>query len=113
MIDQKTIDELAQKLTASLPAGVREFHEEIEKNVRASLQAGFSRLDLVTREEFDAQAKVLARTRAQLEEINRRVAALESGGGGSSSPATGDGADDLGGTDRSSGTQGQGGSAHG
>ncbi|MBK1734202.1 hypothetical protein CKO15_02665 [Halorhodospira abdelmalekii] len=78
MLDNKTIDELAQKLTANLPAGVREFHEEVEKNVRASLQAGFSRLDLVTREEFDAQAKVLARTRAQLDELSRRIAQLES-----------------------------------
>ncbi|MCG5547224.1 ubiquinone biosynthesis accessory factor UbiK [Halorhodospira halochloris] len=77
MLDNKTIDDLAQKLTASLPAGVREFHEEVEKNVRASLQSGFSRLDLVTREEFDAQAKVLARTRAQLDELSRRVAELE------------------------------------
>lgn len=82
MIDSKTIDELAQKLTASLPPGVREFHDEVEKSIRASLQAGFSRLDLVTREEFDAQAKVLARTRAQLEELNRRVAELEQGAGG-------------------------------
>ncbi|MCG5530309.1 accessory factor UbiK family protein [Halorhodospira halochloris] len=77
MLDNKTIDDLAQKLTSSLPAGVREFHEEVEKNVRASLQSGFSRLDLVTREEFDAQAKVLARTRAQLDELSRRVAELE------------------------------------
>ncbi|BAU56630.2 hypothetical protein HH1059_25490 [Halorhodospira halochloris] len=77
MLDNKTIDDLAQKLTASLPAGVREFHEEVEKNVRASLQSGFSRLDLVTREEFDAQAKVLARTRTQLDELSRRVAELE------------------------------------
>ncbi len=94
MIDQKTIDDLAQKLTASLPAGVREFHDEVEKNIRASLQSGFSRLDLVTREEFDAQAKVLARTRAQLEELNRRVAELEQ--------ATGTGSGDSG----SSGTSG-------
>ncbi len=89
MIDNKTIDELAQKLTASLPAGVREFHDEVEKNVRSSLQAGFSRLDLVTREEFDAQAKVLARTRAQLEELSRRVAELEQQSGGGSGSGQG------------------------
>ncbi len=80
MLDSKTIDELARRLTASMPAGVREFQAEVEKNVRSSLQAGFSRLDLVTREEFDAQAKVLARTRAQLDELAERVAALESTG---------------------------------
>lgn len=91
MIDSKTIDDLAQKLTASLPPGVREFHDEVEKSIRASLQAGFSRLDLVTREEFDAQAKVLARTRAQLEELNRRVAELEQGASGGAT-ASGPGA---------------------
>lgn len=77
MLDSKTLDDLAHKLTASLPAGVREFHDEVEKNVRSSLQSGFSRLDLITREEFDAQAKVLARTRAQLDELSRRVTELE------------------------------------
>ncbi len=109
MIDQKTIDDLAQKLTASLPAGVREFHDEIEKNVRASLQAGFSRLDLVTREEFDAQAKVLARTRAQLEEMNRRVAELEqqlgSGSSGAGVASGGPGAASGGGSGGSEGGQ--------
>lgn len=79
-MDTKSIDELARRLTASLPPGVREFQEEVEKNVKASLQSGFSRLDLVTREEFDAQAKVLARTRAKLDELEKRVAALEGGG---------------------------------
>lgn len=77
MMDTRSIDELARRLTANLPPGVREFQEEVEKNVKASLQSGFSRLDLVTREEFDAQAKVLARTRQRLEELERRVARLE------------------------------------
>ncbi len=108
MIDQKTIDDLAQRLTASLPAGVREFHEEIEKNIRASLQAGFSRLDLVTREEFDAQAKVLARTRAQLEELNRRVAELEAGSGGTASGHGGSGGSGASGGSGGAGGQGSG-----
>ncbi|WP_296228444.1 accessory factor UbiK family protein [Ralstonia sp. UBA689] len=50
---------------------------DIEKNVRAMMTQGFSKLDLVTREEFDVQSQVLARTRARLEELERRVAALE------------------------------------
>lgn len=77
MLDPKTLDEMARKFTANLPEGVQQFQREVEQNVRASLQAGFSRLDLVTREEFDAQARVLARTRAQLEELVQRVEALE------------------------------------
>ncbi|NWK43097.1 accessory factor UbiK family protein [Ralstonia pickettii] len=51
---------------------------DIEKNVRAMMTQGFSKLDLVTREEFDVQSQVLARTRARLEELETRVAALES-----------------------------------
>lgn len=52
--------------------------KDIEKNVKAMLTQGFSRLDLVTREEFDIQAQVLAKTRAKLEALEARVAALES-----------------------------------
>ncbi len=51
--------------------------KDIEKNVKAMLTQGFSRLDLVTREEFDIQAQVLAKTRAKLEALEARVAELE------------------------------------
>ncbi|MFZ1180166.1 MAG: accessory factor UbiK family protein [Herbaspirillum sp.] len=51
--------------------------KDIEKNVKAMLSQGFSRLDLVTREEFDIQAQVLAKTRARLEELEARVRELE------------------------------------
>lgn len=51
--------------------------KDLEKNVRAALTQGFSRLDLVTREEFDIQAQVLAKTRAKLEALESRVAELE------------------------------------
>ncbi|MCA1325763.1 accessory factor UbiK family protein [Herbaspirillum sp. alder98] len=51
--------------------------KDIEKNVKAMLSQGFSKLDLVTREEFDIQAQVLAKTRARLEALETRVAALE------------------------------------
>lgn len=77
MLDPKSLDEMARKLAQSLPPGLREFQQEMERNMRATLQGMFSRLDLVTREEFDAQAKVLARTRAHLETLELRVAALE------------------------------------
>lgn len=77
MLDPKSLDEMARKLAQNLPPGIREFQQEIEKNMRATLQSMFSRLDLITREEFDAQAKVLARTRAQLETLESRLAAVE------------------------------------
>lgn len=51
--------------------------KDVERNVKAMLTQGFSKLDLVTREEFDTQAQVLARTRARLEELEKRVAELE------------------------------------
>jgi BMFP domain-containing protein YqiC len=51
--------------------------KDIEKNVKAMLTQGFSKLDLVTREEFDIQTQVLARTRAKLEALEARVAELE------------------------------------
>ncbi|MGB7480569.1 MAG: accessory factor UbiK family protein [Burkholderiaceae bacterium] len=51
--------------------------KDIEKNVKAMLNSGFSRLDLVTREEFDIQAQVLIKTRARLEALEARVAELE------------------------------------
>jgi BMFP domain-containing protein YqiC len=51
--------------------------KDIEKNMKAVLTQGFSKLDLVTREEFDVQAQVLAKTRAKLEALEKRVADLE------------------------------------
>lgn len=52
--------------------------KDIEKNVKAMLNQGFSKLDLVTREEFDVQTQVLAKTRAKLEALEARIAELES-----------------------------------
>jgi BMFP domain-containing protein YqiC len=51
--------------------------KDIEKNMKAMLSQGFARLDLVTREEFDIQAQVLAKTRTKLEALEARVAELE------------------------------------
>jgi BMFP domain-containing protein YqiC len=51
--------------------------KDIEKNVKAMISQGFARLDLVTREEFDIQAQILAKTRAKLEALEARVAELE------------------------------------
>ncbi|MER2604009.1 MAG: accessory factor UbiK family protein, partial [Candidatus Competibacter phosphatis] len=55
----------------------RQFQAEMEKNLHAALQAAFAKLDLVTREEFDVQQAVLARTRAKLETLEKQVAELE------------------------------------
>ncbi len=71
------LDELARKLFEALPGGVRELRADVEKNFRSALHTGFAKMDLVTREEFDVQSAVLARTRAKLESLEKQVAALE------------------------------------
>ncbi|MGF1528158.1 MAG: accessory factor UbiK family protein [Candidatus Competibacterales bacterium] len=76
-IDPKTIDEITRRFMEAVPPGVRQLQTDMEKNVRAGLQTAFARLDIVTREEFDVQQAVLARTRSRLEELERQVAALE------------------------------------
>ncbi|MCP2011831.1 BMFP domain-containing protein YqiC [Duganella sp. HSC-15S17] len=55
--------------------------KDIEKNVKAMMTQGFAKLDLVTREEFDVQAQVLAKTRAKLEALEARLAELEAKAG--------------------------------
>lgn len=77
MINFKTIDDLAQRLSALIPPGLNEAREDVQKNVRAALQAGLGKLDLVTREEFDVQRAVLLRTREKLEQLERSLAELE------------------------------------
>lgn len=77
MFDPKTFDDLAKRLGDALPPGLNAFREETIKNIRAVLQSAFSRMDLVTREEFDVQSEVLARTREKLESLESQVATLE------------------------------------
>jgi ubiquinone biosynthesis accessory factor UbiK len=72
------IDELARQLAAAVPKNLRALGEDLEKNFRSLLMAGFERMDLVTREEFDLQMAVLQRTREKLEALEARLAALES-----------------------------------
>ncbi len=77
MIDPKILDDLAKRFAESMPSGIRQLQTDMEKNFHASLQAVFARMDLVTREEFDVQQAVLARTRAKLENLEKQVEALE------------------------------------
>jgi BMFP domain-containing protein YqiC len=74
MLAQKLFDEVNGKLAEVLAAGPA---RDIEKNVKAVLSAAFAKLDLVTREEFDVQQAVLAKTRAALTALEARVAVLE------------------------------------
>jgi len=81
MIDASAFDDMARRLSALLPPGVAGLKDDFEKNARAALQSALGNLDLVSREEFDVQSAVLARTRSKLEALESRVTALEQGGG--------------------------------
>lgn len=82
MIDLNHIDELARRLSGLVPQGLRESRDELQQNFKSVLQTGLSRLDLVTREEFEVQRAVLLRTREKLEQLQRTVAELEALAGG-------------------------------
>jgi len=73
---QKLLDELSARLKEAVEASPM---RDVEKNLRAVLGSAFARLDLVTREEFDVQREVLARTRAKLDALERRLAEIEAG----------------------------------
>lgn len=76
MIDD-AIEKLASKLAASVPEGLRSVREDLETNFRAVLRSGISKLDLVTREEFEVQEAVLAHTREKLEALAAKLDELE------------------------------------
>ncbi len=76
MIDTKKINDLVTRLTEALPPGIKQIPEDMEKTFRTIIQSGLSKMDLVTREEFDAQSKVLARTREKLEMLEKRINTL-------------------------------------
>jgi BMFP domain-containing protein YqiC len=84
-MDSFRIDEIARRLFESVPPALRTMQKDLETNFRAVLRERLSKLDLVSRDEFDAQAKVLERTRSRLEALEARLATLE----GSAAPSSG------------------------
>ena len=79
MITAKMLDELTRRVAQALPDGFGQLQSDVENNIRAALSAALSRMDLVTRDEFDVQAGVLARTREKLTVLEKRVRELEQG----------------------------------
>lgn len=77
MLDSKFFEDIAKKLSDVLPDSVHGMRKDLQKNFHSILQAAFSKLDLVTREEFDVQVKVLSKTRLKLEDLIEQVAELE------------------------------------
>lgn len=77
VIDLKALEATAARIAALLPADPRALRDEIRDSLKPLLEATLTRMDLVTREEFDAQAMVLRRTREKLDALERELAALE------------------------------------
>ena len=77
MIDLNHLDDLARRLSDLVPPGLRESREELQATFKSALQAGLTRLDLVTREEFEVQRAVLLKTREKLDALEAAVAAME------------------------------------
>jgi ubiquinone biosynthesis accessory factor UbiK len=76
-IGAKNLDELARRLADSVPESVRSFGRDLEGNFKAVLQAQLAKLDLVSRQEFDVQAALLARTQGTLAALEARLKELE------------------------------------
>ena len=77
VIDSKIFDDLTRKLADAVPPGIKGLQSDLERNFHAILQSTFNKLELVTREEFEVQTALLARTRAKLDELEKVVTALE------------------------------------
>ena len=77
MIDPKNINDIIQNVIDAMPSGLKNLPLDMQHNFRAAIQGVFERLDLVTREEFDAQCGVLLRTREKLEMLEKKIAELE------------------------------------
>lgn len=77
MLSPKKIEEIAKQVANSMPAGVRQFADDTERQVKQVLQSQLAKLDLITREEFDVQRQVLLRTREKLEALEQRLNDLE------------------------------------
>ena len=72
-MNDNSFEDLVKKLAEAVPQGLRSMRRDLEENFRAVLQTGLGKLDLVTREEFEVQEAVLARTREKLDALEERL----------------------------------------
>jgi len=77
VMSDNSLEELARKLAEAVPEGLRSVRRDLEDNFRSVLKTGLGKLELVTREEFEVQEAVLARTREKLEELEKRLEEYE------------------------------------
>ncbi len=76
-MSKESIEDLAKKLADAVPEGLKSLREDLEQNFRSVLQSGLSKLDLVTREEFEVQEAVLAKTREKLDALEAKLQEME------------------------------------
>jgi len=77
MLNSELFDDLVKNLFDAIPIEFRELDLDLKKNFQGVLQGTFEKFDLVTREEFDIQAKVLAKTRAKVDALEKEISKLE------------------------------------
>lgn len=77
MLDPKKLEEIAKNISDAIPPGLKSMADEVEGKVKQGLQSQLTKLDFVTREEFDVQSQVLIRTREKIEALEARLSALE------------------------------------
>jgi len=76
-MDPKILDDISRRLAAALPPGITTLKDDLEKNIRAALDGIIGNMNLVTRQEFEVQQKVLERTRLKLEALDKQLKELE------------------------------------
>lgn len=77
MIDNKTLDDIAARLSERMPDGLKIMQDDAQKNIRAILESALSSMNLVSREEFDVQAALLSRTQNHLHQLEKLLQQLE------------------------------------
>ena len=77
METKNTFDDLAKKITGLLPGNIQQVQQDLESSIKALLQSSLTKMNLVSREEFDVQSALLARTREKLDQMEKQLAELE------------------------------------
>lgn len=73
----KDINQCVQQILAALPPGLKNLPENMQEHLRTAIQSTLNKMDIVTREEFDAQVGVLQKTRSKLEQLEKRLKEIE------------------------------------
>ncbi len=79
MLKTEKLDEFVKQISAMMPNDLSQTRQDLEKNLKAALTSIFTRMDLVTREEFNIQTELLSKTRELMEKLDKKVSELESG----------------------------------